>query len=87
MKHRAARASADAKTADKATTWLNGNSAGTGAYQVAAWERNSQIQLVRNEHYWGGKLPYRARRHPSHQRWRGADCLPCVAATSMRRST
>ena len=40
-------AGADAKTADKATTWLNGNSAGTGAYQVAAWERNSQIQLVR----------------------------------------
>jgi peptide/nickel transport system substrate-binding protein len=51
-------AGADAKTADKATTWLNGHSAGTGAYQVAAWERNSQIQLVRNEHYWGGKLPY-----------------------------
>ena len=51
-------AGADAKTADKATTWLNGNSAGTGAYQVTAWERNSQIQLVRNEHYWGGKLPY-----------------------------
>jgi peptide/nickel transport system substrate-binding protein len=51
-------AGADAKTADKATTWLNGHSAGTGAYQIAAWERNAQIQLVRNEHYWGGKLPY-----------------------------
>ena len=51
-------AAADAKTADKATTWLNGHSAGTGAYQVVAWERNAQIQLVRNEHYWGGKLPY-----------------------------
>lgn len=51
-------AAADAKTADKATTWLNGKSAGTGAYQVAAWERNAQIQLVRNEHYWGGKPPY-----------------------------
>ncbi len=49
---------ADAKEKDKATTWLNGKSAGTGAYQVAAWERNAQIQLVRNEHYWGGKLPY-----------------------------
>lgn len=51
-------ADADAKEKDKATTWLNGHSAGTGAYQVAAWERNAQIQLVRNEHYWGGKLPY-----------------------------
>jgi len=51
-------AAADAKTADKATTWLNGKSAGTGAYQLAAWERNAQIQLVRNEHYWGGKPAY-----------------------------
>ena len=48
----------DAKTADKATPWLNGHSAGTGAYQIASWERNAQIQLVRNDHYWGGKLPY-----------------------------
>jgi peptide/nickel transport system substrate-binding protein len=51
-------ANADAKTADKATPWLNTKSAGTGAYQIAAWERNAQIQLVRNEHYWGGKLPF-----------------------------
>jgi peptide/nickel transport system substrate-binding protein len=51
-------AAADAKTADKATTWLNEKSAGTGAYQIATWERNSQIQLVRNNHYWGGKLPF-----------------------------
>ena len=48
----------DAKDKDKATAWLNGNSAGTGAYQIAAWERNAQIQLVRNEHYWGGKPPF-----------------------------
>lgn len=48
----------DAKTADKATTWLNTHSAGTGAYQIAGWERNALIQLVRNEHYWGGKLPF-----------------------------
>jgi len=48
-------ADADAKEKDKATPWLNGKSAGTGAYQVAGWERNAQIQLVRNEYYWGGK--------------------------------
>lgn len=51
-------AEADAKEKDKATPWLNANSAGTGAYRVAGWERNAQIQLVRNEHYWGGKLPF-----------------------------
>jgi peptide/nickel transport system substrate-binding protein len=51
-------AEADAKDKDKATPWLNANSAGTGAYRIAAWERNAQIQLVRNEHYWGGKLPF-----------------------------
>ncbi|MCW5694189.1 MAG: ABC transporter substrate-binding protein [Pseudolabrys sp.] len=51
-------AAADAKTADKATQWLNTKSAGTGAYQIAAWERNAQIQLVRNDHYWAGKPPY-----------------------------
>jgi peptide/nickel transport system substrate-binding protein len=51
-------AAADAKDKDKATSWLNGNSAGTGAYRIVAWERNAQIQLARNEHYWGGKPPY-----------------------------
>src|SRR5258705_2491317 len=51
-------AAPDAKEKDKATTWLNGNSAGTGAYRIAAWERNAQIQFVRNEHYWGGKPPF-----------------------------
>ena len=53
-----ASAAKDSKTADKATTWLNSNSCGTGAYRIAAWERNQQIQLVRNEHYWGGKPPF-----------------------------
>lgn len=48
-------ADADANTKDKAVTWLNGNSAGTGAFRIAAWERNSQIQLVRNPNYWGKK--------------------------------
>src|SRR5262249_32593702 len=41
--------STDAKTKDKASTWLNDNSAGSGPYRLVRWERNSQIQLVRNE--------------------------------------
>ena len=53
-----ASAAKDAKTADKAAQWINSNSCGTGAYRIAAWERNQQIQLVRNEHYWGGKPPF-----------------------------
>jgi peptide/nickel transport system substrate-binding protein len=51
-------ADADAKEKDKATAWLNGNSAGTGAYRLTAWERNAQIQLVRNDNYWRGKPPF-----------------------------
>ncbi|MCC6467425.1 MAG: ABC transporter substrate-binding protein [Alphaproteobacteria bacterium] len=50
-----ATAAADAKDADKATTWLNGNSAGSGPYSLTAWERNQQIQMVRNANYWGEK--------------------------------
>ena len=34
------------------------NSGGTGPYRIAAWERNQQIQLVANQHYWGGKPPF-----------------------------
>ena len=49
---------ADAKATDKATEWLNQNSAGTGPYHLVRWERNSQIQLVRNPHYWGKAPAY-----------------------------
>ncbi|SDD78173.1 ABC transporter substrate-binding protein [Belnapia rosea] len=49
---------ADAKETDKATDWLNQNSAGTGAYRLVRWERNQQIQLVRNPHHWRGMAAY-----------------------------
>jgi peptide/nickel transport system substrate-binding protein len=49
---------ADARETDKATEWLNGNSAGTGAFRLVRWERNAQILLQRNPHYWGGPSPY-----------------------------
>lgn len=39
---------------DKATNWLNNQSAGTGAYILTAWARNAQIQLVRNPYHWRG---------------------------------
>lgn len=46
---------ADAPTKDKATSWLNSNSGGTGAYHMVAWERNSQVTLERNPHFHGEK--------------------------------
>jgi peptide/nickel transport system substrate-binding protein len=48
------KADATAATDDKATEWLNGHSAGTGAYTITGWARNSQIQLVANPHSWRG---------------------------------
>jgi peptide/nickel transport system substrate-binding protein len=48
----------DAKTADTATDWLNSNSAGTGPYRLTGWQRNQQIQMVKNPHYWGGMPGY-----------------------------
>lgn len=46
---------ADAKDSDKATDWLNGNSAGTGAYKLTRWERNTQIVLQKNPNHWRGE--------------------------------
>lgn len=51
-------ATTDSKTKDKATEWLNQTSVGTGPYKLAEWQRGSQIQLVANPSYWGGKPPY-----------------------------
>src|SRR5262249_29738024 len=53
-----AEGSLDAKEKDKATPWFNGNSAGSGAYRLVRWERDAQIQFVRNESYWRGTLPF-----------------------------
>jgi peptide/nickel transport system substrate-binding protein len=48
----------DAKDTDKATDWLNNNSAGTGPYRLTGWQRNQQIQMVRNPNHWGGTPGY-----------------------------
>lgn len=38
------------------TTWLAANSAGSGAYMLASWERGQSLVLKPNPHY-GGKAP------------------------------
>ena len=43
-----------ANSTDKATQWLNQNSAGAGAFTLVGWTRNAQILLTRNPHYWQG---------------------------------
>jgi peptide/nickel transport system substrate-binding protein len=48
----------DARERDKATDWLNGNSAGSGPFRLVRWERNSQIMLQRNPNYWGTPSPF-----------------------------
>jgi len=48
----------DAKETDKATEWLNNNSAGTGPYRLTGWQRNQQIQMVRNPNWWNGTPGY-----------------------------
>jgi len=48
----------DAESTDKATGWLNQNSAGTGPYRLVRWERNTTIAMVRNPNYWRGPVPF-----------------------------
>ncbi len=48
----------EAETQDTATQWLNQNSAGSGPYHMVAWERNAQIVMQKNPHYWGGEVPF-----------------------------
>jgi peptide/nickel transport system substrate-binding protein len=47
--------SPNAATTDKATTWLNDHSIGTGAFVLSNWTRGGtgQIVLKRNPYYWG----------------------------------
>ena len=43
----------DAATTDKAETWLNSNSAGSGPYVLEKWEPGVETVLVRNPNFWG----------------------------------
>jgi len=49
----------DADKTDKATGWLDSNSAGTGPYVIRQWERNSQVVLDRNNAYWRDSAPFK----------------------------
>jgi peptide/nickel transport system substrate-binding protein len=44
---------ADADKNDKAETWLNNNSVGTGPYILTKWDKQTEVDLVRNPKYWG----------------------------------
>src|SRR5262245_12245585 len=50
----------DAKEKDKATDWLNNNSAGSGPYRLVSARKSEEIVLDRNPAYWGPK-PHFAR--------------------------
>jgi len=45
----------DAKDKDKATEWLNNNSAGSGPYKLASFKKNEEAVLERNPGHWGPK--------------------------------
>jgi peptide/nickel transport system substrate-binding protein len=42
----------DAEKTDKATSWLDSHSAGTGPYVLTGWTRNQEVVLERNKGYW-----------------------------------
>ena len=48
---------ADADTTDTAEAWLSTTSAGTGAYILESYEKETAVTLVRNPNYWG-TAPY-----------------------------
>ncbi|MBI3455885.1 MAG: ABC transporter substrate-binding protein [Candidatus Rokubacteria bacterium] len=43
----------NAKDVDKATEWLNQNSAGSGPYVLKGWTKSVEAIMERNPHYWG----------------------------------
>jgi len=45
----------DAKEKDKATEWLNNNSAGSGPYKLVSFKKNEEAVLERNPNHWGPK--------------------------------
>jgi peptide/nickel transport system substrate-binding protein len=48
----------NAKDVDKATEWLNQNSAGSGPYVLKGWTKNVEAVMERNPNYWGPKAPF-----------------------------
>jgi peptide/nickel transport system substrate-binding protein len=50
--------SPNAAKLDKAQSFLDSQSAGTNAYQMTNWTRNSQIVMTRNPNYWGPRPFY-----------------------------
>ena len=48
----------EAEKKDTVVEWINQNSAGSGAYKLVRWTRNSEIVLERNPHYWRGTPPF-----------------------------
>ena len=49
-----ARSEPGANTTDRAGPWFGTTSIGTGPYKLVTWERNVQVGMVRNPHYWNG---------------------------------
>lgn len=49
--------STQAAKRDKATSFLDAQSVGTGAFQLTNWTRNVQLVLTRNPYYWGARAP------------------------------
>jgi peptide/nickel transport system substrate-binding protein len=51
---------ANAATTDKAENWLNTHSAGSGPYEMSAWNLNGPVKLTANPHYWLAKPKYQS---------------------------
>ncbi len=49
--------SEDAAKTDKATEWLNANSAGSGPYVLKSFSTTTEVSLSENTKYWGEKAP------------------------------